>query len=259
MNVMDARTPTPTPIPTYSGRPASPSPVPSALRLRTAAHRRTWWSALGLDSLYVLLGFPLAIVSFTLLVTGVSLSIGLLPIWFGFPIGVGTLFAARLFATVERARLDARGAGSDAATAAYRPVSTDTDWVRRMIAVFRDPQSWLDLLHGVIILPVSTITFSIVVSWWAGGVGGVTYWLWGRAIDDDSDKTLAELLDIGMSDAWFYGLLGGFMLLTLVPVVWACASAQAGLTRSLLANDHVAELDRRAGAPTWQPPDAPAS
>ena len=42
--------------------------------------RRSWWATLGLDSMYVLLGFPLAIASFTVLVTAMSLSIGLIVI-----------------------------------------------------------------------------------------------------------------------------------------------------------------------------------
>jgi hypothetical protein len=205
--------------------------------------RRTWWATLGLDSLYVLLGFPLAIASCTVLVTGVSLSAGLIVIWFGFPLAVAALYAARLFATVERARLDARGTGD--VRGVYRPNSQDADWVRRLLAVFKDPQSWLDLLHGVIILPISTVTFSIAVSWWAGGVGGVTYWLWGRSLNDDDVETLPEMLHLDISDSLFYGLAGVFLLATLVPVVWACASAQAGFSKALLANRHVEELHER--------------
>lgn len=211
-------------------------------------HRRSALTVLGRDSVYVLVGFPLAIVSFVAIVTGLSLSLGLALLWVGFPIAVGTLLMARLCATIERSRLEARGLGPVAGC--YRsPVGTD-GWPRRAFAVMRDPQSWLDALHAAIILPISTITFSIVISWSASGLGGITYWLWGGALPDDGDnETLPELLNLDVSDSLFAGVLGVVMLATLVPVVWACASVQASIGRALLANRHAAALEPALGRP----------
>lgn len=215
---------------------------------RGSDRRRSPWEVLGRDSIYVLVGFPVAIVSFVVVVTGLSLSIGLAPIWLGFPVAVGTLLAARLFASIERGRLDARGAGT--VEAVYRP-PTDTDsWTRRAFSVLRDPQSWLDALHAVFILPISTITFSVVVAWWATGLGGIAYWIWGGALpDDDDNETLAELLNLDVSDSLFYAGLGVAALATLIPVVWACASVQATVGRVLLGNRHVAALEPALGRP----------
>lgn len=215
---------------------------------RGGDRRRSPWEVLGRDSVYVLVGFPVAIVSFVVIVTGLSLSIGLAPIWLGFPVAVGTLLAARLFASIERGRLDARGAGTIGAV--YRAPNDGDSWTRRSFSVLRDPQSWLDSLHAVFILPIATITFSLVVAWWATGLGGLTYWIWGGALpDDDDNQTLPDLLNLDMSDSLFYALLGAGALATLIPVVWACAGVQATVGRVLLGNRHVAALEPALGHP----------
>src|SRR5262245_53514164 len=59
---------------------------------------------LGVDSAYTLLGLPLSVASFSLLVTGVSLGASLLITIVGIPVLVGTLYLARFFGAVERRR-----------------------------------------------------------------------------------------------------------------------------------------------------------
>ena len=41
-------------------------------------------------------------------------------------------------------------------------------------------QSWRDLLHVLVNFILSTITFSLALTWVFGGLGGVTYWFWSR-------------------------------------------------------------------------------
>jgi Putative sensor len=44
------------------------------------------------------------------------------------------------------------------------------------LGILRDPQSWLDVLHGIVVMPLSTITWSVAVLWWSGAFFGLAYW-----------------------------------------------------------------------------------
>lgn len=143
---------------------------------------------LGRDTLYVLVGFPLALLSFVVMVVGLSTSLGLLITLLGIPLAVLTLQAARGFAVVERARLQLRDGAPMPAAGHRRPGAGG--W-RGLLHRLRDQQSWLDALHAVIVLPLATVTFSLVVTWWAGAVGGLTYWVWARFLPPNDDGGLA--------------------------------------------------------------------
>ena len=56
---------------------------------------------------YVLLGLPLALASFVVLIVGLALGVGLLVTVVGLPILAGTLYTARGLADIERLRLPA--------------------------------------------------------------------------------------------------------------------------------------------------------
>src|SRR5262249_1145353 len=60
---------------------------------------------LGMDTAYVLAGFPLSIVTFVIIITGISVSAGLLVTLLGIPLLVATLFISRGFAELERIRI----------------------------------------------------------------------------------------------------------------------------------------------------------
>jgi hypothetical protein len=59
---------------------------------------------LGIDTQYVLIGFPLALVTMVLCWVGFWLGIGLSIVVIGLPILVGAIYLARGFATLERLR-----------------------------------------------------------------------------------------------------------------------------------------------------------
>src|SRR6185369_3299246 len=107
----------------------------------------------------------------------------------GLPILVATLFAARGFAVLERIRA-APVLGRDLPHPVYRQARPGDGFFRRMLRPIGDPQSWLDLLHGVLRFIPSTIAFAFVVAWWAGALGGLTSSIWDRFIpygDDSHD------------------------------------------------------------------------
>jgi putative sensor protein len=82
-------------------------PAPSAPPAPAPVGRRGWWRQLGIDTGYVLAGFPLSIVAFVVVLPGLALGAALLVVWVGLPVLVLTLFASRGFATAERVRLPA--------------------------------------------------------------------------------------------------------------------------------------------------------
>jgi signal transduction histidine kinase len=189
---------------------------------------------LGIDTAYVLTGFPLGIVAFVILVTGVSLGAGLLITLLGIPVLVATIYVARGFAEVERVRIPAV-LGRPRVRAHYK--SAPDGW-RKLVAPLGDGQGWLDVLHGIVRFPVTVAAFCIVFTWWVTALAGLTVALWDWAIPRGEDNTdLPELLGLG-SDAGtrilFYMGVGLLCALTLPLVVRACALAEAWLAYAML-------------------------
>ena len=201
---------------------------------------------LAVDTQYVLLGFPLGIITIVLFLTGFALGIGLAIMIVGFPILVATLFQARGFATVERARV-----GPVLRTRLphpyYRKPKAGAGFWRRTFVPLTDGQSWMDLLHGVFRFIPSTIAFAFVVTWWAGALGGLTTVLWDWSIPRSPDnKDLPELIGLGSGTdtrILLYTVLGLCFAITLLPVVRGAALMEAMFARALLSG--VAELRER--------------
>ncbi|WP_433613211.1 sensor histidine kinase [Dactylosporangium sp. CA-139114] len=201
---------------------------------------------LGIDTQYVLLGFPLSIITIVLCVTGFSLGLGLMVLTVGFPILFVTIFQARGFATLERART-----GPVLRTQLphpyYKKAGPRAGFWRRTFVPLTDGQSWLDLLHGVLRIIPSTFAFAFVVTWWAGALGGLTTVLWDWSIPRGPGNTdLPELLGLGSgagTRVLFHTAIGLVFALTLVPVVRGVALIEALFARALLSG--VNELRER--------------
>ncbi|WP_433214119.1 sensor histidine kinase [Dactylosporangium sp. CS-047395] len=201
---------------------------------------------LGIDTQYVLLGFPLSIITIVLCVTGFSLGVGLVVLTVGFPILFATVFQARGFATLERARI-----GPVLRTHLphpyYKKAEPGAGFWRRTFVPLSDGQSWLDLLHGVFRIIPSTFAFAFVVAWWAGALGGLTTVLWDWSIPRGPDnQDLPELLGLGSGTdtrLLFHTALGLVFALTLIPVVRGVALLEALFARALLSG--VNELRER--------------
>lgn len=188
----------------------------------------------GIDTAYVLVGFPLGIAGFVILVTGVSLGGGLLITLLGIPVLVATIYVARAFAEIERVRVPAV-LRRPRVRARYK--SAAEGW-RKMVAPLGDVQSWLDVLHGIVRFPVSVAAFSVVFTWWVTALAGLTVGLWDWAIPRGEENTdLPELLGLGSGTGTrilFYMAVGLFAALTLPIVVRACAIAEAWLAYGML-------------------------
>jgi signal transduction histidine kinase len=216
--------------------------------------RANWLRQLGVDTGYVLLGFPVAIVAFVVVVTGLSLGVGLLVIWVGVAVLTFTLLAARGLATLERTQLPAVLRRALPAPA-YKSAGPDARPVTRLITPWKDPQSWLDALHAIVRFPFAILSFCVVVTFWAGALGGLTYGLWDWALPDPAENTdntdLIELLGFETSSGrriLFYTVIGLVFAVLLPFVVRGVALLQANVGRLLLSSRAAtqAELDRLA-------------
>jgi signal transduction histidine kinase len=198
---------------------------------------------LGHDTVYVILGFPLGIITVVLCMVGFWLGLGLSVIVVGLPVLVGTIFLARGLATVERARVGPV-IGRRLPHPAYKRAGTGAGFWRRMFVPLSDGQAWLDVVHGMFRFIPATLAFAFTVAWWAGTLGGLTRPLWDWAIPRGPDNTeLPELLGLGdglgVRLAFYLGM-GALFALTLYPVVRGAALFEAQFARGLLSG--VSEL-----------------
>ncbi len=192
---------------------------------------------LGRDTAYGLSALPLCIVGFVVVVTGLSLSAGLLVIWVGLAVLTGTMFAMRGLAHLERLRLR-NLLGRPAPSPFYKVAPQDAGPVRRLLTPLRDAQSWLDSLWGIAGFVTGIIAFVFTVTWWAGALGGLTYWFWQQWLPND-DVTLVELMGLGQgqrAESLLYLAFGFAFLFTLPFVLRAVSATHAGLASALLCS-----------------------
>ncbi|HEX6151434.1 sensor histidine kinase [Nocardioides sp.] len=199
--------------------------------------RPTLLRRLALDTAYALSALPLAIIAFAVSVIGFALGVGLAVVWIGVAVLAGTLILARGVAHLERQRL--RSLQLRAAPApVYVAAPAGASRVRRLLTPLRDPQSWLDLLWGVVGFVTGLVAFVVTVTWWAVVLGGLTYWFWQRWVPQD-DTTLVELIGLGegqTAESVLYLVVGAVALLVLPVVVRAVAAVHAGLGQALLCS-----------------------
>ncbi len=179
----------------------------------------------------------LCVVGFVVVVVGIAAGLGLLVVWLGLGVLVGTVLAARGLAHVERNRLRTLQ-GKDAPAPSYAVAPDGAGAVRRLLTPLRDPQSWLDVLWGLVGFVTGTAAFVVVVSWWAGVLGGLSYWFWQQWLPND-DENLVELIGWGegqRDESLLLLGLGVVGLLLLPWVVRACAATHAGVADVLLSS-----------------------
>jgi hypothetical protein len=126
--------------------------------LRAWADRRTYRVAA-----YLLLGLPLGVLDVVLLVTGLSLGLGLLITLLGVPVLVATLLLARMLASFERrlawSLLDAPMPRGDRVG-----VESEGGLWRRLRALVAGSRTWWEVGFLLLRLPLGVLDFAVVVT-----------------------------------------------------------------------------------------------
>ena len=126
----------------------------------TLVSSRTW-----LTTIHLLAGLPIGIATFTVAVTGVSLGIGLLPLFLiGIPVLAATAWTMAGIAHFERARF-ALLLGVEIPPPA--PPGPYSAWWQPLIRPLRTPATWRQLAYCLLWLPVGVIDFTITVAVWS--------------------------------------------------------------------------------------------
>jgi len=215
--------------------------VPPALPRGWRIHR------LFRQTLYLLVSFPVAIASFSVLTTLVPVSAGTIMIWVGVPLLAVTVQVAIGFAAFERYRLGRAGY-----VLAGLPSEPKLPTQGRLITWLKESifsaSGWRAVLHGILVLPTSIFTFTIVVTWWFMIIFGLTEWIWrplvpydtcimtvGSCEFDGTFNNLVDILNLPFSQVVFDLGIGLIALATLIPVTHAMSLLHSGLARAFLA------------------------
>ena len=211
---------------------------------------------LGRDYTYVLPGLPVAIFSFSLLLSLVGISLATLIVWIGALLLPLTLMVASGFAELGRNRL--RRWGAAVAPVSYRRADPG---ILGTLSLVLDARRWLDLVFEMLIaLPLRLVTFVIAVGWSVAGPAGLTYFLWSLFIPDDGPvTTLLQLTNPNLVpqsgtaqyllDAGVHLLIGVVFLSTLSMVMRGLAGFDAMLATALLGGgDRGVTLGHQEGA-----------
>lgn len=187
----------------------------------------------GVNTRYVLTGFPLGIASATV-VSGFAAGLGLAVAWIGVPLMIFALGMSRGFAESERERI-AEVLDEPVARPVYRTTGSTNLFVR-LLTVLGDPRTWRDLGYATLRWLPNTVSFSLVTTWWAGILGGLSWGLWGWALPH-GDVELPELLGLGdsyLAIVIFYLFVAAAFAATLPAVAHAAARFEARFAATLL-------------------------
>ncbi|RNL85484.1 sensor histidine kinase [Halostreptopolyspora alba] len=198
---------------------------------------------------YLVSSFLLSVIGFALLVPTFAAGLGTLPVGIGIAVLALCLLIARGFAEIERRSLPAV-LGHPVARPHYPRPPRDAGFLRRLTAPLRAGQSWLDLLYGILIFPVSVLTFAVASTFSAATLAALTFPLYGwiirRAVGEENYNDLPDLLDLPNTHlvSSLFSLTAGLVLALLLPLlVRGCALLRAQLGRVMLTA--VGEMQER--------------
>jgi signal transduction histidine kinase len=210
---------------------------------------RTW-----AELAYLVLGLPVGVVAFTVVVTGVTTGLSLLVTLVGIPVLVATAYADRGLAWLERRRA-ALVLGRPIPAPRRRPPERPgaVAWLKALAV---DPHTWQDAAWMVVVFAVGLVGFVSAIVLWAVALWCVTFPLYWWALPHRALPQVAGSGDGFALDTWPLALAAGAVGLALLALApWVCAllaQGQARLAQALLgpgaAEERVGELTRSRAA-----------
>jgi signal transduction histidine kinase len=205
------------------------------------------WRATPRELGFLLLGMPIATVGFSVSIALFNAGIAtIIPIFVGVFILLGSLYVARGFATLELVRLEWAGRPSIPRTD-WQDARAKTGFLGWLRSLLGNGHYWLALLHTMVInFAVSLFTWVVTVVWVSVGLGGITYWFWGRFIaPGDQQLYLSQWLINGRGlmhpnpgceagEIVLYLILGVLLLATLPFITRGLTNLHWGIARGVL-------------------------
>ena len=214
-------------------------PPPPRSPLRALAAPQTWLSTSHLLTDWIV-GMPM----FVLTVTGLALSVGLLPLFgLGIPVFVILAHLALVLGMVERGRFRLT---MDVDIPAPQRPATGRGVFRHVLAVITSGTVWRQLGYQLVLMPLGIVMATITTVAWAGPVSMIL-------LPAYIGGTPAQQMDYGLFVVepgfypWVVAALGAGLLLAVPYVVHALAVADAAFARLLLGRHGSAVLEARVG------------
>jgi hypothetical protein len=124
---------------------------------------RSWTSLL-----FMLLSLFTGILYFTVAITGLTLSLGLMILIIGLPIFIGFIGLTRVLSLVEGRLVEAMT--GERMPRRVKPAHTG-GWLEKIGAMLRDARTWTTLIYQLLSLPLGIFYFSVAVTLSAFGLG----------------------------------------------------------------------------------------
>ncbi|MEO8262584.1 MAG: sensor domain-containing protein [Pseudolysinimonas sp.] len=218
----------------------TPSPA------KTAPLYARLWRGVPRELGFLLPLLPIVVAGLSITASVFFTGVGMIFIVVGIFIVLAALYIGRGFGMFELIRL--RGAGFPAITAPkWDRVAPRAGWFGKAIAPTIDGHYWLYLLHTMIVNPIVGIaTWTITIVWTSIGLGGLTYWYWGRFTSNGDrtwsfwggtfgDLTPLSQQDRFVSDGVFLFALGVVFTLTLPFITRGLTWVHYGIARGMLS------------------------
>ena len=194
---------------------------------------------------YATLGIIVGTVTFTVTITLLSLSVGLLITFLlALPV-IWLLFAAsRTMAAAERSRAAAL---MDVEIDDPVPPLMATSWLRRRWEQVRSAPRWREIGYHLALLPVGAVGYSVTIAAWCGSLAMLALPLYVDALPGDTAKFFFFELGQGPG-AWLAALVGLIGVVLIAPwLTIGVAQVEVAMARSLLGRSAGAALVEQVG------------
>jgi signal transduction histidine kinase len=197
---------------------------------------------------------PVGIATFTIIVTGFALGLGMLITLVGIPILIAMLYISRALGWFERGR--AKLLLDQEVAPPYRPGPTQGRWWRQPLSRVTDPATWVEIVYHLLLLPIGIFTFTVAFTVWVLGASLAFLPIYAWALPEPThlfDSWVKVTIGnaphvsfVGGESGWVVDtpfeyivlVLIGLAILLLAPwVVRGLATANRYLVRGLLGKD----------------------
>lgn len=194
--------------------------------------------------LYLVLGLPLGVFDFVLLVTGLSLGLGLLITLLGIPVLIGTILVGHALATFER-RLAWSLVDAPMPRLPLRPDDGSGFFLARLRSLLSSRRTWLEILFLVLRLPMGIIDFTIAVTI----VALMVQWIVAPIlVAAGVDSTFGSWTIDTFAESLIWVPIGLVFVLVGPRLLVGWGSVSAAFATALLGVVEPAELKREVGA-----------